>query len=876
MPYQGSSQSVGFRNRQVIDPSKRMREEAAQIKEEGRERIQGMREQASQEIQEMKRVSDLQASNARYELNALAKFSNSINTLLQETVVDQIMEDRKEQVNRGIEMFATDPEGARQERAQTEAVVEQQRALHDRIEAEAQKAPTTEAANRIRSLSKYEQMGWDFAAMREAANGWDAHREAELTTNETVLLDHDGTPFVLKDYDPTSLDQYDIAVRHLQTEYIDSHNPKGFNAAIRNTTLTSPILERSATARKQMVQKVNFDRAAQAVDAQENQLAAALRGDPGSPDATKQVITFMESTHKHFDTMGAQRGGRVAARTRVLNIANTVIASAPKGQARETAERVVAALKLAKIKGHPSGPKTLFELYQDEFSEKKLYAKGIETDVESNTLELQERRIPADEEFRELIERLPQLGEADRVVEIAAFVNKYPIFTELHQKLTGSLDNIRLNPQRSKEYLETLQQRNGGQPVPLSAVEDKLDPDVLREAVENDLIEEVPFGADAAEVIKAQGNLVTSAIKGNSKLSIDGQLVGTSSILANEMALNDMMVMARDIHKQAKNDGNPISEAAAIKTAAQNLIAHINHVNDSDNVAKDKSLSKDKYYADTEDGFININETYLTNRDYLQRKASFRKAANLNEKGKSILDSLVITTPADLELAKGEPTPLIKRLAELEGVLPIEMLNAQRNKAGMEPVQIDPNAQLLVDTLNKAPHLKKLLSQDQSPATVSRVLRETGIPEVRALRKAIGIQESNNRYDAYNDDAHGPDFPALGKYQIMWYNLNSAANKAFGGPGTSWAKELGMPEKATMNGFLRDKMYQERMVNKKFDQYIQMAAQQSDDLETIIRMAAAAWYGGPGAMKHWDNPNYGGGEGYPSMQEYTTSVWSRY
>jgi hypothetical protein len=212
----------------------------------------------------------------------------------------------------------------------------------------------------------------------------------------------------------------------------------------------------------------------------------------------------------------------------------------------------------------------------------------------------------------------------------------------------------------------------------------------------------------------------------------------------------------------------------------------------------------------------------------------------------------------------------------MEGVAPIEMLNAQRELNKLPPIKIDPSAQLLVDTLNKYPHLKTTLAQDKSPATVSRVLREAGIPEVRSLRKAIGLQESNNKYDAYNDDAHGPDFPALGKYQIMWYNLNSAANKAFGGPGTSWAKELGMPEKATMNGFLRDKMYQERMVNKKFDQYIQMAAKQSDDLETIIRMAAAAWYGGPGAMKHWDNPNYGGGEGYPSMQEYTTSVWSRY
>lgn len=875
MPYQGSSQSVGFRNRQVIDPSKRMREEAAQIKEQGQERIRGMREQASQEIQEMKRVSDLQASNARYELNALAKFSTSINTLLQETVVDQIMEDRKEQVNRGIEMFATDPEGARQERAQTEAVVEQQRALHDKIEAEAQKAPTTEAANRIRSLSKYEQMGWDFAAMREAANGWDAHREAELTTNETVLLDHDGTPFVLKDYDPTSLDQYDIAVRHLQTEYIDSHNPKGFNAAIRNTTLTAPILERSADARKKVVQKVNFDRAAQAVDAQENQLAAALRGDPGAPAAEKQVITFMESTHKHFDTMGAQRGGRVAARTRVLNIANTVIEAAPKGQARETAERVVTALKSAKIEGHPSGAKNLFELYQDEFSEKKLLAKGIETDVASNQQELQERRIPADEEFRELIDRLPSLSETDRVVEIASFVNKYPIFTDLHQKLTGSLDNIRLNPERSKEYLEDLRSQNGDQPVALSEVADKLDPEFLKQAVKDGLVEEEYFGSDSPNAVKAAQTLVTQAISDVGKTSISGELTGAASDLALRTALVKLERDARAIYKQREQEGNPITQAEAYTLASKNLVVEIAGVNDPKNQLYN---TKDDFFSSPGEPFPNLVKQLPST--YVRQVTAIDNAKKIVNEGKSIRNTLLVTTPADLELNdKGVPTPLIDKLAGLEGVTSIEMLNAQRKLAGIkEPVKLDPNAELLTATLNKFPHLKRTLAQDKSPATVSRVLREAGIPEVRALRKAIGLQESNNKYDAYNAEAYGHDFPALGKYQIMWYNLNSAANAAFyGGTGTSWAKELGMPEKPTMSSFLRDKMYQERMVNKKFDQYIQMAAQQSDDLETIIRMAAAAWYGGPDKMQYWDDPNYkGGGEGHPNMQEYTKEVWSRY
>ena len=282
-----------------------------------------------------------------------------------------------------------------------------------------------------------------------------------------------------------------------------------------------------------------------------------------------------------------------------------------------------------------------------------------------------------------------------------------------------------------------------------------------------------------------------------------------------------------------------------------------------------------EYFTDPSEPFPNIVKDLPDT--YLKQVTATAKAQKIVNNGKSLLDNLVVTTPSDLELtSKGAPTPFIDKLAQLEGVPSIELLNAQRDKAGMDPVEINPQAQLFVETLDKYPHLKKKLSQDKSPATVSRVFREAGIPHVRDLIKAIGLQESGNRYDAYNDDAHGPDFPALGKYQIMWYNLNSAANKAFGGPGTSWAKELGMPEKQNMNSFLRDERYQERITNAKFNQYIQMAAQQSDDLETIIRMAAAAWYGGAGAMEHWDNPNYGGGEGYPSMQEYTKSVWSRY
>ena len=93
MSYQGSAQSVGFRNRTVADPSKRMREEAARVEQRGKERTRSMERQASQQIREMERVSNIQASNSDYELRALSKFSDTINRFLQEDVLD--MEKRR-------------------------------------------------------------------------------------------------------------------------------------------------------------------------------------------------------------------------------------------------------------------------------------------------------------------------------------------------------------------------------------------------------------------------------------------------------------------------------------------------------------------------------------------------------------------------------------------------------------------------------------------------------------------------------------------------------------------------------------------------------------------------------------------------------------
>ena len=197
MAYQGSAQSIGFRNRTVLDPSRRMRQETQELERQEQKRIQGMEKQASQQIREMKRVSDLQASNQQYELKALAKFSNSINNLLQDQYLDMEVARKEEGIARGIQLRAENPGVRLQENAEVEEAMAKNRELHGKIEAEAQKAPTSEAAERVRSMSTYEKMGWHIGGLTQAAGGWDAHLEAELQNNETTLTDATGNEFQL-------------------------------------------------------------------------------------------------------------------------------------------------------------------------------------------------------------------------------------------------------------------------------------------------------------------------------------------------------------------------------------------------------------------------------------------------------------------------------------------------------------------------------------------------------------------------------------------------------------------------------------------------------------------------------------------------------
>ncbi|NHK40082.1 hypothetical protein, partial [Thermus thermophilus] len=285
MAYQGSAQSIGFRHRNVIDPSKRMRAEAAQIKEQGRERIQGMKEQASQRTQETQRVSDIQESNARYELKALSKFSNSINDLLQNEVLDLEKERIKGEIEEGKRLYAEQGPEYQQQLQEVNEAGNRSQELDTQLNDLADKAPTTEAADRVRNLSRWRQHGWNLAAMRQSGEKFGNHLLAELDTNTTIIVDPEtGQKFQLNAYDGDS--QYEAAISYIQSEFIKNNNPAGLSAKVVNTVLLPEIFKATSIHQRDYYDGQRIEKATELLDDAQRDLHESLNGTAGFPTAS--------------------------------------------------------------------------------------------------------------------------------------------------------------------------------------------------------------------------------------------------------------------------------------------------------------------------------------------------------------------------------------------------------------------------------------------------------------------------------------------------------------------------------------------------------------------------------------------------------------
>lgn len=849
MAYQGSASSIGFRNRPVFDGSKRKRQEAIEIEQQGKERISGMERQASQQIQEMQRQSDIQSQNSAYELKALSKFSDSITNLLQNEVLDAEVRRREGLIEEGKKIYAE--QGAEYEAQKTEVNEAGNKSyeLHSNLNKLAADAPNSEAGDQVRKLSRWQQHGYDLATMQETGERFGLHLLTEMEQNETLIIDpQTGKEFNVNKQGKTR-SEFEAAKGYIYGEYVKA-NSGNMSSKVVNTVLIPAMEQTSKQYTKDFYTQKNTQEAQEILDMSDLTLDKGLSGINGYPtNPTILINGYMEDRTAAYTKMRLANPKK-QARLDLYEALKTRVRASP-----EKVDEIIAQVNEAQIKGHPAGPGTLFTLYGKEFTANELKGEAYAAQKEKYDQRLAERRMEAEAKFK---------GYRQAVISGLSGEERRRAIEELKEYEADFPDQFKsaigFDPQipgytQSEELAESLLESQNGKISEEQA--EKLDLKLVSELRDKGVIVDELFtdNLDTKTAFQTIDGTVRIAVNQNDAMAA----LDENTRYVQARAKVELLKLAEQIYEQ---QGGKMTKAAALDHATRELGKRIRLEAQSD----DPSLD---YFVDPGKGFPNFQlkptEVYGTTRrnnyqvtiqDYEKQKSK-GKDAILNEK--LVIDPAMLQPTAD-----GGAPSIFYDLARRDGRHTAwDIWNAQRDNHGLQKVEM-PNDAAIVDRMLKEYPTLVPLFQKPSYKRVQRGMIQVGAVSRDRLMVATGIQESGNDYKATNSQVD-PNNPAMGKYQIRWTTA------------VGWARQFGMPFPGSVDEFLNDPGYQEEMARRAFDNYIKIAGQQTDNPDEAIRMAAAAWYGGDGAMDEWDNPNYlGGAPGHPNMQEYTMQVLQRY
>lgn len=129
-------------------------------------------------------------------------------------------------------------------------------------------------------------------------------------------------------------------------------------------------------------------------------------------------------------------------------------------------------------------------------------------------------------------------------------------------------------------------------------------------------------------------------------------------------------------------------------------------------------------------------------------------------------------------------------------------------------------------------------------------------PILEKVRSGVSGQESGG-----NTKAKNPRTSALGEFQVLPSNVRPWTRKHLG-------------QELSENEFYNNPDAQRKVFDGEFGGYLSKALQKAPDEDTAIRMAAAGWYGGEGAMHRFDD-DWRPRANEPSFKEYTSKVLQR-
>ena len=394
MPYQGSAQSIGFKQRVAPDSSKRMRRVAQDLEKQTVDQVNSMQRQASGQMQEMRRIDSVLTQKDEYDLDKLRKFSSSLNNAMEttaETVGKAYIDQKREE---GIELEerarAGDTEAIEKLKLSDEQVAD----IDKRVNAQAEKTGkkldelgkyrlSLEQQQRVlnaRKLGSNIAWGYRKGALMQAKKGFLAWHSDQTTTNDQKIKLSNGKTVAIRDYDGLDLGEKEEINRHLKFEYV-KQNGSDLNQNVVRKYLTKGITEDVDKLNKQELTYEVRQQALEERDKLVKDVELAFENAEDNPqgvhDAFQALFSRSRSIHKR---LGYAQPGIESRKFILSDVIIKQLSQMEEGSIKgeEDMEDGISVLETGKFDLPGLGKKTLKEHFGEDFDPAELRAKAIE------------------------------------------------------------------------------------------------------------------------------------------------------------------------------------------------------------------------------------------------------------------------------------------------------------------------------------------------------------------------------------------------------------------------------------------------------------------------------------------------------------------
>ena len=755
-----------YRNRAVPTTANRDARVIADLKNRRQQEVTGMRQQAQGQINEMNRLSGLQAKEDLYELDKLKHLSNSINNFVQKAAVPFVKQKWDEAIDRGRLYYNTrdtDPTFDNLNK-QVDAQLDAQEKLEKNTKELAEKATLEVDKERIRSLSHFEKMGWNRARLEEAAAGFGDHRMSQLAENTTelTLLGADGKPYTFKLNEYSNDKEYEAASQHIYREYVMA-NQGDFSEAYIGAKFI-PLLEETENKQKtQYYHNLRLERAREGITNLDRQLMTTWTS--GSADQiTSMIQTTKVGQTGYFKTINPKGGANQAWRKNLISKDKEWVEVADPDPKQATIVRQAIANTV--IEDHPGGPKKLGDLYPGELDERSLRLDYLKAKNQMEQVEKQGYEAEAQAVIQDTPAKIKAMIDESGGVELTkiekeelreSFASLQGVINDpgLLQKYEKILDMKKLTPAETTIHLKKLIQLGNGEigESNLKAYELTenvyLDQGTIDDYRQMGKIVDTPFFDGEAQAAslkyigdgKSKGSLEKIIRYTQKDLNNRNTVLGADADLVLKDMQSELHTRARNLYNAAKSDGNlTYSKEQAYADALGEIDLRMKTIQEN-NETGHLWYNDGKGFPNAQGGLSSAGAAALQ----LQKTLKIADTMVDDHGFNALLEKPIETlTPEDFRMDSStnyKPKAIFYKLARQDGRhTAIEIYNAQASLTGFsKEIPLDPTTNELNERVKRTPVVlrQNYLQNPSSKKFKNQLMGALGIFDKDRLKESL-------------------------------------------------------------------------------------------------------------------------------------------